>query len=538
MRRLQNWFLILVLFAVVLPASAEDADRNSRQNVPMRDGTLLATDVYLPEGDGPFPVVLARSIYDINGAKGFGLIFTSQGIAFVAQQTRGYHDSEGDDAAFANDAWGEHPDGVDCLNWLRDQPWCNGKIGTIGISALAISSQLLAGTGEPLDAQVIMVGASRHYGVLAYQGGVLRKQMVEEWLKSQGSDHVIDEFKAHPTYDDYWKQFDVDARVAQVSAPAFHVGGWWDIFQQSTLDSFTSRQLHGSDASRGSQHLVIGPWLHGPVRKPGDLELRENFNHDFNADSFAFLRHHLLDDAPLDLPAVRYYTIGDVEDENAPGNEWRTADTWPPFETVETPLYLAGGGALTDEVPDLLNLMYRYDPTDPVPTHGGPNLVLPAGPFDQRKVSGRTDVLTFQTEPLEAPMEITGRVRVRLFVSSDAPDTDFTAKLVDIYPDGREILMLDGIQRLKFRDSFETPNLLTPGEIGEVEVDLWSISLIVNTGHRIGVQISSSNYPRFEINPNTGDDFPSETTEPRVAENTIHTGASYPSAIILPVRAE
>ena len=219
MRRIQYFPIVISLFFALFSASAEDSGSANRQQVPMRDGTLLATDVYLPEGEGPFPVVLARSIYNISGSKAFGLVFTSQGMAFVAQQTRGYFDSEGEDAAFANDAWGEHPDGVDCLNWLRDQPWCNGKIGTIGISALAISSQLLAGTGEPLNAQVIMVGASRHYGALSYQGGVFRKRMVEEWLTNQGSEHIIDEFKAHPAYDDYWKQLDVDARVAQVSAP-------------------------------------------------------------------------------------------------------------------------------------------------------------------------------------------------------------------------------------------------------------------------------------------------------------------------------
>ncbi len=537
MRRLPVLILALWLIAGLVPAFADDSDRETRHEVPMRDGTLLVTEVYLPQGDGPFPVVLARSIYNINGVKDIGAVFLSQGMAFVAQQTRGYYESEGEDDGFANDAWGEHPDGVDCLKWLRDQPWCNGRIGTIGISALAISSQLLAGTGEPLDAQVIIVGASKHYGVLSYQGGVLRKRMVEQWLQDQGSEQVIAEFKAHPNYDDYWKQFDVDARVAEVAAPALHVGGWWDIFQQSTIDSFVSRQAHGAEASRGNQYLVIGPWAHGVNKELGDLVFRDNFNLNFNLDALMFLKHYLLD-TPMNLPAVRYYTLGDVEDEDAPGNEWRTADAWPPFETVETPFYLADGGALTKEAPERMKLVYRYDPANPVPTHGGPNLLLPAGPFDQREVSGRPDVLTFQTEPLDGPMEITGRVKVRLSVSSDAPDTDFTAKLLDIYPDGREILMVDGIQRLKYRNGFETPQPLPPGEIGEVEIDLWSISLIVNKGHRIGVQISSSNYPRFEINPNTGEDFPADDGELRIAENTIHIGDSHPSAIILPVRLE
>lgn len=524
-------FSLLVLCVALAPAFAEAV----RHEVPMRDGALLATDVYLPEGDGPFPVVLARSIYDISSAQGFGAMFSSQGMAFVAQQTRGYFDSEGEDAAFANDGWGEHPDGVDCVRWVREQEWCNGKVATIGISALAISSQLLAGAGVPLDAQVIIVGASQHYGVLSYQGGVFRKRMVEEWLQNQGSDHIIDVFKAHPAYDAYWKQFDVDARVDQVTAPALHVGGWWDIFQQSTIDSFVSRQAHGGAGARGNQHIIIGPWLHGAVREPGDLVLRENYNHNFNGDAIAFLKHHLLGE-PIDLPVVRYYTIGDVDDEDAPGNEWRTAETWPPFETEEMELYLGDRGQLVTDSPSAGSMSYAYDPNDPAPTHGGPNLVLPAGPFDQREVSGRDDVLSFQTEPLEEPLEITGHVKVRLFVSTDAPDTDFTAKLIDIYPDGREILMLDGIQRLKFRNGFDEPDPLEPGTIGEVEIDLWSISLIVNEGHRIGVQISSSNYPRFEVNPNTGEDFPTDGGEMKTAENTVHMGKAHPSAILLPIK--
>jgi hypothetical protein len=181
-----------------------------------------------------------------------------------------------------------------------------------------------------------------------------------------------------------------------------------------------------------------------------------------------------------------------------------------------------------------------YDPAQPFPTHGGANLLLPAGPFDQRTVNeGRTDLLKFATAPLERPIEVTGRVRVVLYVSSDAPDTDFTAKLVDVFPagDDREILMLDNIRRVKYRSGFEAPAplLVSPDQVVTIEIDLWSISWIYNTGHRIGLQISSSNYPRFEKNPNTGDDFPKEDNL-RVAHNMVHTGKNRPSALFLPLR--
>ena len=204
---------------------------------------------------------------------------------------------------------------------------------------------------------------------------------------------------------------------------------------------------------------------------------------------------------------------------------------------MSTPFYLAGPDRLARSIPagDEGRAEFIYDPRDPCPTHGGANLALPSGPFDQRKVSSRNDVLRFTTEPLAAPLEITGRVKVRLFVSSDAPDTDFTAKLVDVYPDGREILLLDSIQRVKLRDSLETPELLPPGEVGELEIDLWSISIVFARGHRIGLQISGSNYPRFEKNPNTGADFPSDDSL-QTARNRVHFGPGNPSSLVLPVR--
>jgi putative CocE/NonD family hydrolase len=202
---------------------------------------------------------------------------------------------------------------------------------------------------------------------------------------------------------------------------------------------------------------------------------------------------------------------------------------------VETHLYLGPDAALSWERPAAdASYAYRYDPLDPCPTHGGANLILPAGPFDQARLAQREDVLLFLTAPLDKPLTITGRVALRVHVSTDAPDTDITAKLLDVYPDGRQILMLDGIRRLKLRNGYESAEPVAANTAVSLEIDLWSISLVFNRGHRIGVQVSSSNYPRFERNPNTGDDFPDGETW-RTAEVRVLSGPRYPSALLLPV---
>jgi hypothetical protein len=269
--------------------------------------------------------------------------------------------------------------------------------------------------------------------------------------------------------------------------------------------------------------------------------MRDNFGFDMDKYANRLYEYWLkgVDNGIMKEPPVQYYTVGDVFDEKAPGNEWRTAQDWPPFPTTETAYYLAEGGALSTAPATAAEakLTYAYDPNDPCPTVGGAELLLPAGPFDQQpKLSTRQDVLTFMTGPLEKPLEITGNVKARLFVSTDAPDTDFTAKLLDVYPDGKQILMLDSIRRLKFRNGYEKTEPLEPNKVGEIVIDLWSISLILNTGHRIGVQVSSSNYPRFEKNPNTGEDLPG--TELRVAHSSVYVDASHPSALLLPVHTQ
>ena len=305
-----------------------------------------------------------------------------------------------------------------------------------------------------------------------------------------------------------------------------------------------TRQYKGGQGAKGNQRLIIGPHAHGKYNDEAALKLPEDnealrLSHHERAFFSCWLKGEST--GIEKLPPVYYYVIGDDTDADSPGMEWRTANDWPPFPAESTAYYLADGGLLTtDESTASATASFTYDPADPFPTFGGQNLILPKGPFDQRTINeGRSDLLKFASEPLSEPMEITGHVSARLFVSTDAPDTDFTVKLIDIYPKGddREILMLDNIQRVKFRNGCDAPApLLTSNEdVVEVEIDLWSISWVFNTGHRIGLQVSSSNYPRFEKNPNTGDDFPTADNM-RVAHNTVHMGSSHPSAVVLPVR--
>ncbi len=528
--------MVLLLIAFTLAGSPAWAERVM---VPMRDGVNLATDYFLPQGEGPFPVVVTRSVYGLKSAPMVAIQLTPMGIALVAQDTRGRGDSEGKDQVFADDGWGERQDGADTVEWVLKQPWCNGTVGTWGMSALGITQVLMAGATQQVKAQSIIVAASNFYDQLAYQGGVFRKALCEGWTKGQGNSYIVEEWHKHPTYDDFWKQYNAEAIASRITAPALHVGGWWDIFAKGTLNNFLSRQYQGGEGAKGNQRLIMGPWVHGPVQKVGDLTLPKNFNYDFGKQEKRLYEYWLkgVDNGLMNEPPITYYTIGDVEKEGGPGNEWRTADQWPPFETVATNYYLGPNGALstTEPAEGVEPLVYAYDPKNPCPTKGGQNLLIPAGPFDQREVSSRTDVLKFATEPLAEPLEITGEVLVKLNVSTDAPDTDFTAKLIDIYPDGREILMLDNIQRLKFRNGFEKAEPLPAGEIGTLTIDLWSISLIFDAGHRIGVQISSSNYPRFELNPNSGDDFPTEDNM-RTANNKVHLDKAHPSMVVLPIR--
>ena len=532
------------------------------QMVPMRDEVRLATDVYLPSGPGPFPTLLVRDIYGNGSAPGrqrYARWATENGYAFVFQNARGRYDSEG--------AWypyfQEINDGYDTLSWIEGQPWSNGKVGMFGTSYLA-SVQWLAALGQhpALKAIAPAMSPGNYYRDVAYPGGAFSLLSRASWgIGLVGSrtnmsfpidwisaiDHLplrtldrslgfdVPHFRdwlAHPTYDDYWKPLNLEARAPEMAVPALNIGGWYDVFLRSTLGSYNTMKREAATAkARAGQRLVIGPWPHGWNAKTvtGEEDFGPEALIDAEALQLEFFDHWLKEGpAPAGAP-VKLFVMGE--------NRWREEAEWPLARTVYTPYYLHTDGALSPEKPGAGQApkTYRYDPQDPVPTLGG-NIMRPElrGSFDQRPLDGRTDILRFQTAALEAPLEITGPIRAVLHVATDGPDTDFMAKLSVIKADNRVMNLVDGVLRTRFREGYEREVLLTPGEPVRLELDLWATSYRLAPGERLRLDITSSNFPRLARNLNTGEPF-GEGVASRVAQQTLFLDAARPSHVVLPV---
>ena len=539
--------LPLLLGLAVIPAvtAAEQSSRPAWTSktfmVEMGDGVHLATDVVLPPmGEGPWPAVLSRTPYGRTQG-GAPQVAAMLGYAAVSQDMRGRFDSEGENLPFIGCGWVQYRDGAETVDWVRSQPWSNGKVGTLGGSAGGITQNLLAAAApEGLVCQYIVVAAANLYTDAAYPGGALRKEQVENWTRGHKFDpKAMEVWREHPAMDEYWDRLDSTRRHDRMNCPAVHVGGWFDTFSQGTIDAFVGRQEHGAEGARGTQKLVMGPWTHGGMNraKQGALTF-PGAKPPPQYDMLLWFAHHLKgeDNAAAHAPPVAYYTMGDCDDAEASGNAWQFAKAWPVPATA-TPTYFHEDGSLSREKPagqGETSRAYTFDPAAPCPTLGGRNLTIPAGPQDQRPIEGRDDVLTFTSRPLEEPVEVTGRVRARIFVASDARDTDLSVRLCDVYPDGRSMLITDGILRLRYRESLSRPVLLEPDKVYEVEVDLWSTSIVFNKGHRVRVTVTSSNHPRYDVNPGTGE--PWTETEERVKQgNRLYCDAARPSCIILPV---
>jgi predicted acyl esterase len=504
--------------------------------IPMRDNTQLATDVYLPEHIQEHGTILIRTPYNKDSFSLVGRIWAQNGWPTVVQDMRGRFASQGKDTVFKN----EQTDGPDTLAWIANQSWCNGKIATFGGSALGITQYLTAGANPPsLACQYIQVATPNLYKHAMYPGGEFRKNLVEGWLQDQGSTYILPEIWAHENYTlDYWTNLSLEDKWGQVNVPAIHIGGWYDIFTQGTINGFLGYQHLGGPGAIGKSKLILGPWTHGGAASTiqGELTYPANAVDNFSTALFwQMVRTCTMEEITEynTWPAVTYYVMGDTSNSSAPGNEWRYADDWP-LPTIERTWYLhANGTLLPIKSLDTYQFTYYYDPTHPVPTIGGGNLNLPAGPYDQRPVENRSDVLIFTSSVLQQPYESTGPIIARLFVSSDCPDTDFTVKLTDVYPDGRSMLITDGILRMRNRNGYDHWELMEPGTIYQIDVDLWSTSYIWNTGHQIRVAISSSNYPRCLNNPNTAEGIYKNSTS-RIAQNTIYIDSTHPSCILLP----
>ena len=528
------------LSAVEKAAGKADGQSGTAQKqtfmVEMRDGKKLATDVYLPQGAGPFPVLLTRTPYNKNGNH------AKPGYAVVVQDMRGRFASEGENIPFVGCGWEPYQDGADTVAWIRKQPWCDGKIGTVGGSACGITQNLMAGAApEGLTAQYIQVAAASLYHQAAYVGGALRKEQAENWTKQNGFEtEVFKLWNQHAAYDEYWHKYDSTRKTGVMNVPAVHSGGWFDTFAQGTLDSFVTRQTQGAPGAKGTQKLVMGPWVHG-LHVDGELKFpNAGFPHAYDRERW--FAHYLQgkENGVEKEPAVCYYVMGDVRDPKAPGNAWRQADTWP-VPAQETPFYLLADGMLSKAKPEAAPegqppraRTFTFDPADPYPTLGGRNLTLaPRGPMNQNKLEARKDALLFTSAPLDAPLEVTGRVQAAIWVSSSAKDTDLAVFLCDVYPDGKSYPMAVGHLRLRYRESLSQPKPLEPNQPCEVMVDCWSTSVVFNTGHRVRVVVSSSNYPHFDLNPGTGEIWKDGGAFVKQT-NTIFCDAQHSSRVLLP----
>ncbi len=531
--RLKLSLLFVVTFSIPL-APNEVSAAPEEAMVPMRDGVELATDIYLPAGDGPWPCILSRTPYNKNGNRGTAEKFVEQGYAFVSQDCRGRFKSQGEYDPFKTD----HHDGYDMVEWVASQEWSNGKVGMLGGSAVGITTNLAATQTPPhlVCAFVIVAPASARHNTV-YMGGVYRKEMNDGWLTAMNATSAIDETMKNPPASRHWDWREISDFHDRIKIPICNVGGWFDIFAQGTIDNFAGLQANGVGMAAGNQKLIMGPYAHGQTG--GRLKFPEGGRgvFDFQYQLRWFDRWLKGLDNGIDRePPVRYYLMGATEDGDTPGNEWKEADGWPPVAARPGSFFLEQDGMLAATAPNSPGTeSYRYDPEDPVPTVGGGNLILGGkGPLDQREISERQDYLRFQTDVLEEPLEVVGRVTADLFVDSDAPDTDFVAKLVDVYPDGYEALLADGIIRARYREGEDREILMKPGEVVRVRVDLWSTAMVFNKGHRIALHITSSNDPRFDPNPNTGHPQRADE-ETRVANNTIHFSQEHPSRLLLPV---
>jgi hypothetical protein len=509
---------------------------NESYMVEMRDDVSLSTDVYVQNRNNPpHGTILIRTPYNKNDLRSIGQDWSSAGWPVVIQDMRGRYASEGIDTVFRN----AQTDGPDTLSWIANQSFCNGNIATFGGSALGINQYYMAGANPNfLSCQFIQVATPNLYNHAVQQGGQFRYSLVEKWLEGQGSTYILSEYFAHENYTlDYWGNVSLDGKWDQVNVPAVHFGGWYDCFAQGTLDGFMGYQYNGGPNARGNSKLIMGPWTHGSGRKQGELTYPENAKDNFSFYLFV----DMIEQCTMsngnnfdEWPAVMFYVMGDVSNSSAPGNEWVTANEWP-ISYEEVSVYLTEDNSLTVNTLDsVYSYMYEYDPSNPVPTIGGQNLNIARGPHDQRSIENRDDVIVFTSDVLTDPVWITGPVKARLFVSSDRPDTDFTVKLTDVYPDGRSMLITDGILRMRNRNGFDHWEFMEEGMKYDVEIDLWSTSYIFNEGHKIRIAVSSSNAPRFLPNPNTKDGI-KDNESYNIAKNSLYVGGNYPSQLILPL---
>jgi putative CocE/NonD family hydrolase len=592
---LKNLLCLLFLTVTFIPASFSFAQPVPQviatpivieRNVAMktRDGVTLQADIYRPAADGNYPVLLTRTPYDKNGTAAFGQAGAQRGFIVVAQDVRGRYASEGEWYPFKH----ESADGYDAVEWAAALPHSNGKVGMFSGSYVG-ATQMLAAIAHPPHLAGIcpVVTASNYHENWTYQGGAFEQWFNESWTSGLAQDTAnralhqrsnalvgstvlplkqfpifnlpaiaegatltrelapyFQDWLDHPAYDSYWKQWAIDEQYASIQVPSLTVSAWYDIFQGGSLKNYMGLKAHaGNEAARKGQHLIIAIGGHsGSSRTVGAVDFGPDAPFDENTvtlDWYDYLFLGKQNEFASGKP-VKIFVMGE--------NKWRSEDSWPLERAKETRYLLhsagkantaTGNGALSvasaqKGAPDT----YIYDPANPVPTVGGPLCCdsehLAPGPKDQQAVESRPDVLVYSTPALDQDLEVTGPIALNLYASSSAVDTDFTAKLVDVWPNGFEQNLTEGILRARYRESTATAQPIVPGKIYEYKIDLWSTSNVFLKGHKIRLEVSSSNFPRFDRNLNTGGSAATDSTFVK-ATNTIYHDTAHPSALVLPV---
>src|SRR5450631_2106073 len=560
--------------------------------VGMRDGVKLRADIYRPNAPGKFPVLLQRTPYDKTRGVEFGLKAAPRGYVVIFQDVRGRYASEGEWSPFTN----ESSDGYDAVEWAAALPYSTGKVGMFGGSYVGATEMLAAIAHPPHLAGICpFITGSNYHDNWTYQGGAFEQWFNESWtsmvltpdtfdravkkhadpltgtrrlplvdfplldvaqLPSQSSSTpslapYFLEWLDHPSYDDYWKRVSIEDHFAEITVPALHIAAWYDIFLGGSLRNYTGIKTHGGseEARRGQRLLVIVGGHAGNGPKIGELDFGPASKFDYDGttlDWYDYLFKGAQNEFASGKP-VSIFVMG--------SNQWREEEEWPLARARNTRYFLhsthavngltpggpgaAGEGALSlvapkAEKPD----QYTYDPSDPAPTLGGPLCCTPLpsgiGPQDQRPAEGRSDVLVYTSPAFAKDTEITGPVSLELYVSSSAADTDFTGMLVDVWPAGFAQNLTSGILRMRYRDSRENPEPATPGKTYHITLDLWATSNVFLAGHKLRLEVSSSNFPRFDRNLNTGEDQ-AHSTRVVKAKNVIYHDSTRPSALIVPL---
>lgn len=487
--------------------------------IPMRDGVSLPADLYLPNPQAKnLPCILARTPYGRALHAEEYIDIARDGFAVVVQDMRSSLDAEGKTFPYFTDAWGGLQDGYDTVEWLAKQSFTNGKIGTSGISARGIAQNMLAPSAPPhLVCQHIGFAPAGLYEAL-FQSGVLQKNLVEGWFARYASNPSILNFvQAHDKARGFWAQYDSALAAMQITTPALHYGGWYDLFLQGTLKAFLSRQLDGGEGAKGKQTLVIGPWNHhwNHGRGKGPKEWPEQgYNPPVDISLSKWMQHQLKDEK-VTIPAVTYYVMGPLDDHRV-GHVWKQNAVWP-IPAENTSWYLHQNGLLdtTGDKSCEKGLTFAFNPEKPVETIGGRNLFLPSGPLDQRLIEAREDVLTFTSKPLEKDTEVTGPLEAFIFAQPGSEYMDVVVRLTDVYPDGRSLLISEGLTRVHTKN-------LEEAQPQEVHVDLWATSQVFAKGHSIRVSISASHFPKYSLPPSGN------------AQHTLFFGENTPSRVVLP----